>query len=203
MRSFPVLNAHGISSAKTTPTHLSLQDFSRILNLVSDSNMGLSALIPEDFDFHKPDRLNCKRQNVYLTFDDALGSVRKIAEDHGIVATLFVVTNYVGLQNDWPGQPRWVNRERCLSWQEIRRLSDLGWTIGAHTCSHPSFLKISENKTQSEIRDSVKRIEDETGKSCHFFAYPYGHTTREAIQTVNDMELIGFGTHPGWSSVDS
>lgn len=132
-----------------------------------------------------------------LTFDDALASIDRVAETIPVPAILFVVVDHVGRFNDWPSQPAWVPRERCLSWSRIRSLAENGWLIGAHTMNHPLLSQCPPREQQDQIERSKNTIEDRIGKACTLFAYPYGDAPVTARAIVKRNGMIGFGTDPG------
>ncbi len=68
--------------------------------------------------------------------------------------------------------------ECLMTWDELRDLSrEPLVTIGAHTCSHFALAKLSDDDARREIVDSVARLEQELGKPCRHFSYPYGDAT--------------------------
>lgn len=68
--------------------------------------------------------------------------------------------------------------DMIMSWDEIRALAeDPLVTIGAHTCHHYALAKLSETEARTEIALSVRRIEQELGRPCLHFSYPYGDAT--------------------------
>lgn len=132
-----------------------------------------------------------------LTFDDALVSIERVADSIPVPSILFVVVDHVGRFNDWPSQPAWVPRERCLSWSRIRALADKGWLIGAHSMDHPCLGRCSASEQRDQIETSKKTIEDRVGKPCNLFAFPYGDAPVTARRIVEESGMIGFGTNPG------
>jgi peptidoglycan/xylan/chitin deacetylase (PgdA/CDA1 family) len=65
--------------------------------------------------------------------------------------------------------------ELMMTWNEIRQLAaDPLVTIGAHTRRHYALAKLTLADAQAEIEKSVARIEQETGRPCRHFSYPYG-----------------------------
>jgi len=65
--------------------------------------------------------------------------------------------------------------EMILSWDELRALAaDPLVTVGAHTCRHLALAKLDEKTARAEMVDSIARIEQELGKPCRHFSFPYG-----------------------------
>lgn len=109
-----------------------------------------------------------------LSFDDAHISVLQLAApalaELGVTATLFVATAWIGTSDEW------------LDWDGVRRLRDLGWTIGAHSVRHPrmSWALYDETQVQHAARLAIEcaRSREELahalGEAPTLFAYPYG-----------------------------
>ncbi len=195
MKSFPIFTTHGICSGPSTPTHLNDEDFQKFLQNCEPDPHVFNALKKEHFNFY--DDTDCIRK--YITFDDGLESVLRAAEKMPFPGTVFVVTNHVGRHNGWRGQPGWVSREKCMNWCQLKSLVEQGWSVGAHSHNHPSFLKLNPDIIRYEIEYSKKLIEDRLGAGCDFFAYPYGHAPAAAKNAVEEFGMIGLGTEPGWA----
>jgi peptidoglycan/xylan/chitin deacetylase (PgdA/CDA1 family) len=158
----------------------------------ADSIMGLSTL-----DRAELQDATANRPQVVLTFDDALASIDEIVDAVPVPGAIFVVADFVGKRNDWPSQPNWVPRETCLSWSRLRSLADHGWTIGAHTCTHPRLDRLGSQAQREEIERSQRTIEDRLGHACDLFAYPYGDAPASARSVVASQRMTGLGTRPG------
>jgi peptidoglycan/xylan/chitin deacetylase (PgdA/CDA1 family) len=75
-----------------------------------------------------------------------------------------------------------------MNWAEIGQLAaDPLVTIGAHTRRHYALAKLTLAEAHAEIEKSVRRIEQETGKPCRHFSYPYGD---EASAGPREFELV-------------
>ena len=62
-----------------------------------------------------------------------------------------------------------------LNWDQVRVMSESGLIeFGAHTVSHPILTRIPIDQAEYEIRESKKKIEEETGKTVTALAYPNG-----------------------------
>ena len=130
-----------------------------------------------------------------ITFDDALGSVMEIAAPilagHGLTATLFVPTGRVGGDNRWhgTGDPG-IPVQRVMTWEEIGTLAERGWTIGAHTRTHPRLNECADQRLTDELEGAAEDIRTNTGNRPRTLAYPYGANdsrVRVAAGRVYDM----------------
>lgn len=132
-----------------------------------------------------------------ITFDDGLRSILPAAEvlhRFGFTATLFLVTDRMGGDNAWPGQPRGIARQPLLSWPEAIQLRDAGFRFGAHTRQHPRLDRLDDEAIRNELRESRQAIEERLGLPCRLFAYPYGIATAR-VRALASLEFsAAFGT---------
>jgi peptidoglycan/xylan/chitin deacetylase (PgdA/CDA1 family) len=107
----------------------------------------------------------CPARAVALTFDDgymdAYTAALPILQQHGFVATFFVVSGFVG-------QPGY------MGWQEIRALRDAGMEIGAHSISHPDLTTLGLDELRHQVAQSGATIAAELGSPVVSFCYPGG-----------------------------
>jgi peptidoglycan/xylan/chitin deacetylase (PgdA/CDA1 family) len=61
-----------------------------------------------------------------------------------------------------------------LSWDEVDALRGLGFSIGAHTVTHPILSRLSPDRAWQEIHGSKAAIEEVLGEPVRAFAYPNG-----------------------------
>jgi peptidoglycan/xylan/chitin deacetylase (PgdA/CDA1 family) len=129
------------------------------------------------------DLLRGPRRGLHVTFDDAYRSVldavatlRKL----GLPATVFVSTGFAEdgrsldvpeLAADAAAQP---DELATMSWDEVRAIAADDVEIGSHTVSHAHLTRLSDAQLDRELGESRARVEDEVGRPCRFFAYPYG-----------------------------
>lgn len=116
---------------------------------------------------------------VALTFDDALASVATEAAprlaDHGLAATVFVVSQHAGGDNRWGGRTSdRVPTAPVLDWDALGGLAESGWTIGSHTERHPRLSQCSDAELEDELAHSAATIAQRLGTHPRTFAYPYG-----------------------------
>jgi peptidoglycan/xylan/chitin deacetylase (PgdA/CDA1 family) len=126
---------------------------------------------------------------VAITFDDGLESFARIAApllaDHGLPATLFVVTDAVGSTNVWRGRrDSGIPVFSLLDWDELGQLASGGVTLGAHTCTHPNLALAAPDVVEREIVASRTRLIQELGVEVTTFAYPYGGVSAAARDLV-------------------
>lgn len=137
-------------------------------------------------------------RSFLLTFDDGYRNILEHAAPviarYRIPAIVFLITTRVGTTTRWPGQPGWVPDAPLLDWQQLRELAAAGWTLGAHTQTHPRLPAISPADAEREIVTSKKEIEDRCGVRVETFAYPYGATSPAIEHVVGRHYRAAFGT---------
>jgi peptidoglycan/xylan/chitin deacetylase (PgdA/CDA1 family) len=125
------------------------------------------------------------RKAMAVTFDDAYGSILAaglpVLDQLGVPATVFVPTDAAsaGGPMTWSELAQWMGtrheRElRCMSWEELRKLSARGWEIGSHTCSHPHLTELGRERAAAELRLSRAACEEKLQRPCTSLAYPFG-----------------------------
>jgi peptidoglycan/xylan/chitin deacetylase (PgdA/CDA1 family) len=126
------------------------------------------------------------RKSVVLTFDDGYRSFLQYAypilKKHGFTATLFVYTDYVG------------SSANALGWDDLRRLADDGFTIGAHSKSHNDLrrrpgetLEAFTQRMQAELAQPLQVFRGRLGREPRVLAYPYGAYDEDVTRKVQDV----------------
>ena len=63
----------------------------------------------------------------------------------------------------------------CMTWDELRELAcDPLVTIGGHTRAHYALAKLTHAEARFEMEEGNRILEQELGRPCRHFAYPYG-----------------------------
>jgi peptidoglycan/xylan/chitin deacetylase (PgdA/CDA1 family) len=129
---------------------------------------------------HDSNRSACA---VAITVDDGHVSALDIAapalHELGFDAAFFIPTDAIGK----PGQ---------LAKSGIRALSDAGFEIGSHSCSHRSLTSLSVRDCMRETVRSRHVLEDITGRAVAMFAYPFGTRADFNVVTERVLEKAGY-----------
>jgi peptidoglycan/xylan/chitin deacetylase (PgdA/CDA1 family) len=108
---------------------------------------------------------------VVITFDDGYSDFYRdafpILDRYGLNATVFLPTAYIG------DRPAKFKGRNCLTWSEVRELSNYGILFGSHTVTHPQLRELSPADINDEIVNSKKTIEEKLGSAIDSFAYPF------------------------------
>ncbi len=134
-------------------------------------------------------------RTLAVTFDDAFLSVlelaRPILTKLELPATVFVPTAFMSRRQPllWPGVDRWASTPSAgelkgMDWDDLRSLIDLGWEIGAHTCTHPRLTKLDDQAARTELEQSRLQCEEHLAQPCRSVAYPYGDVDPRIANTA-------------------
>lgn len=87
-------------------------------------------------------------------------------------------------------EPWWCNNVQFLSFEQIREMSqDPLCTISAHTISHPRLNTLSYDEQKKEITESIKQLEQITGKRIEHFAYPHGDFNGDTLAILKELGI--------------
>lgn len=129
-------------------------------------------------------------RDLLLTFDDGYGELFERVlpglESRGVPFHVFLVTDYVGRNNDWDlGLGR--RSHRHLDWPEIVEMASRGVTFGSHGATHGDFTRMAPTILRGELDRSKSAIEDRVGAPVRTVSYPFGrynHSVREAVRAA-------------------
>ena len=63
---------------------------------------------------------------------------------------------------------------RAVSWEQAREMAAANIEMGAHTRTHPSLGKVSEEQLRDEVEGAIHDIERQTGQRPASFCFPNG-----------------------------
>jgi peptidoglycan/xylan/chitin deacetylase (PgdA/CDA1 family) len=132
-----------------------------------------------------------------LTFDDGLRSIIEVAGElatRRIPATVFLVTDRMGRDNDWPGQPRSIPRAPLLEWSDLDALAAAGFRFAAHGRTHCRLDRCDDRALDDELRGARDTIEQRLGRACRLMAYPYGVAPARVRRAAMRHFDAAFGT---------
>lgn len=137
-------------------------------------------------------------KSVVITFDDGYSSIYEEAfpmlQTYGYPFTLFLSTQPIddGLNN-------------YMNWDQIREMSDAGVIIANHMVDHPYMLEAKGEETddqrlarlREELARAEQRIEQETGQSHRYLAYPYGEYEPRIKSLLEELSYVGLAQNSG------
>ncbi len=111
-----------------------------------------------------------------LTFDDGYDNTftaaYPILAEHGLTASVFVVTSMLGKPNSWDSN--FFGAFMHLSLSQLKALSSAGWHIGSHGVTHRALTTLSNTDLRRELLDSRQFLEDALGKAITQLSFPFG-----------------------------
>lgn len=137
-----------------------------------------------------------------VAFDDGLRSIVQVADlvaRYRVPATVFLVSDRVGSDSSWPGQPSGVPAEPTLSWAEVDGLARLGFRFASHGATHAPLDRLVGDRLDRELHASRATIEDRTGRPCRLLAYPYGRSSPGVRRAAARGYAAAFGTSQGYA----
>ena len=142
--------------------------------------------------------------SVVVTLDDGFQdnytNAFPIIQQYDIPATIFLATGTLSGKNSWMSAPDFTEKP-MLEWTQVREMNASGINFGAHTVRHPRLSELDKDAALIEITDSKKAIEDGLGKSCDYFAYPYGLFNNETPQLVQQAGFkLACSTRSGFNT---
>lgn len=134
---------------------------------------------------------------VAITIDDGYGENSEHAipalMERNIPCHYFVSTHFVETGEPFPHDVSRGVPLRPNSIEELQRFVQLGVEIGAHSHTHINFgRRLSNSELRVEITDVRKRLQDWTGQSIDYFAFPYGLKQNISQQAIDVIFESGF-----------
>lgn len=128
------------------------------------------------------------RRAVAITIDDGLADAADAAAPallrHGLPATLFVPSGFVGASASWlRGED---GKRPMLSGAALVELAWAGFEIGSHGKLHLAADVNSPELVQRDAAASRAELEQQLGRPVLSFAYPFGYHARRARRAVRD-----------------
>lgn len=144
--------------------------FAAQMKALSDS--GYKTILPDELYEYLVHNISLPPKPVMITFDDTdkeqftIGAAEM--NKYGFKGVYFIMTIS-------------INRKRYMSEEELKKLSDEGHAIEAHTWDHHMVTKYKPADWDTQLVIPQKRLEAITGKPIKYFAYPFGLWNKEAI----------------------
>lgn len=147
-------------------------------------------------------------KSFVITFDDGFRGVRDhalpVLEQHGWPATVFLVTDLIGKQDEWT---RPVNPDGrtypLLDADEIRDMAGRGISFHSHTCTHPSLPTLDDSVLVEELSRSRTTLQESFSFDGDYLAYPFGHLDNRVEHAASSVGYrAAFSTQPGFNRRD-
>ena len=165
----PILCYHQIRDWKPTDSKVSREyivppaAFAAQMRMLADS--GYHTISPDQLYAYLISGARLPSKPILLSFDDTDLDQYTVAypemKKYGFKGMFFIMTVSLG-------------KAHYMSREQVHTLSDDGNTIGSHTWDHHNVKKYEGNDWITQLDKPTKQLEQITGKSIKYFAYPFG-----------------------------
>lgn len=194
----PILTYHSIDDSGSIVS-TARETFRRQIQCLSEA--GYQTISFKELATRLHERRPLPARTIVIAFDDGYRNVFTdafpILQKYGLTGTVFLITDYCGKSNNWPGNLTSLERQPLLSWSEIEEMRRGGFEFGAHTLTHPDLTGIPIQQAEREIVQSQREIQDRLGAEVTSFAYPYGSYGSEIKEIVRNHFLAACSTKLG------
>lgn len=187
-----VLMYHRLLSDREAQNHshwtgVSISDFEEHLKMLESFNF--TPITFNDLRLHLNEELQLPKKPVIITFDDGYKDFYELGyplmQKYGFRAVVFALGDRSIRENIWD-DPNEVERVPLMSDEELIKISENGFEIGAHSCTHPRLTTLKEKDLDREIKESKENLESLLGKEVYSFCYPYGLENMKVRQAVKN-----------------
>jgi len=165
----PILCYHQIRDWKPTDSKVSREyivppaAFAAQMRMLADS--GYHTISPDQLYAYLISGARLPSKPILLSFDDTDLDQYTVAypemKKYGFKGMFFIMTVSLG-------------KAHYMSKEQVHALSEDGNTIGSHTWDHHNVKKYEGNDWITQLDKPTKQLEQITGKSIKYFAYPFG-----------------------------
>ncbi|AOR22534.1 polysaccharide deacetylase family protein [Clostridium taeniosporum] len=171
-----VLGYHSIGNEfKKDPLVVSKDLFRQHLQAIKDA--GYTTITLQQLYDYLYNGAKIPKKSVVITLDDGYKdnytNAFPILKELKMNATMFIIANYLdGGVYMLPSQ--------------VKEMSDYGIEIESHTFNHKELSTLSYDDQLKQLKDSKTKLENLTGKSINFVAYPSGSYNEDTLKAVKE-----------------
>jgi len=163
------------------------EQFEQHLSYLKNSHHHVVSL--DEIEYHLLSGTAIPQNAVAITLDDGFEDnytqAFPLLQKYALPASIFLATGVMGASNVWM-QGRDFPKRAMLNWAQIEEMSRYQITFGAHTVNHAKLSELDDSAAADEIIQSKHRIEDQLGRPCYHFAYPYGLFAKQTPEIVKN-----------------
>jgi peptidoglycan/xylan/chitin deacetylase (PgdA/CDA1 family) len=184
-KQIPILCYHQIRDWKPTDSKVSRDyivppaAFAAQMRMLADS--GYHTISPDQLYAYLISGARLPSKPVLLSFDDTDLDQYTVAypemKKYGFKGMFFIMTVSLG-------------KAHYMSREQVHNLSEEGNTIGSHTWDHHNVKKYEGNDWIMQLDKPTKQLEQITGKSIRYFAYPFGLWNTAAIPELKKRGFV-------------
>lgn len=195
--SLPILTYHAVGD-QASPVFTPIRAFESHLDALTRA--GYTSITSADMVLWLHGGTLTVEKPILITFDDGYASVADAwdrLQAHGVGAMVFLITDYVGKDNRWRGQPATIPTAPLLDWTQIERMAADGCEFAAHTRAHPPLTALAPAQVEDEMREAADIIRARIGQVARVFCYPYGAENAAVRSAAASYFDAAFGTRLG------
>jgi len=184
----PILMYHYVSvppanaDAIRRDLSVSPQAFEEQLRYLKDN--GYQTISLDDLNRHLQRGDVLPEKPIILTFDDGYRDNFDFAfpllVKYGFTGAFFLTTAPIDQEN-----------EAYLTWPQVTVMSRMGMDIEPHSYTHPDLRGKPLDYVVWQVIGSKEAIEERTGKTCRFFAYPSGLYDQQVVDVLRSAYFWG------------
>ena len=173
----PILNYHRVDNKDDNPSTLKVADFEAQIKFLVDG--GYSVITPDELVDARQGGKSLPKNPVIICFDDGHDDIYRnvfpVLQKYNVRATLFVVTNHIGMSE-------------FLTWPQAQELQASGLVdIENHTMSYVDLTRVKGDKLWEQIYGAKQAIEWALKKPSKFISFPEGKYTVAAEETAKEL----------------
>lgn len=174
-----ILEYHKINDRTKDEYTVSTADFAAQMDALKED--GYTTISVLDFLRAKKGKQELPEKPVIVTFDDGYSDnyteALPILEKRGMKATVFMVTNDIGL----PGY---------LSWDQLFDMEKRGVELGSHTANHLPLTNMTLDEARDELQKSKLQMEWKGLKTIFVLSYPNGKYDKFMPKLLKEQEYL-------------
>ena len=184
----PVLMYHSISDDKSNLS-ISPKEFDNQIKYLKESG----------YNTIKFNKINDENKHpVIITFDDGykdnIINALPILKKYNFSSICFIVSDYIGGTNIWDQNHKKYVRKELLNKNDLIEWIKYGMSIGSHSKTHQSLVKLNDNEVNDEIFQSKHDIQSIIGYEVDSFSYPFGNINKLSAAKVKNAYKFAVST---------
>lgn len=195
-----ILQYHHVNDHTPKSTSISPAQFEVHLQYLKDNNFNVVPL-SEIIEAIKQQK-ELADKTVAITFDDAfidvLTQAKPILDMFSFPYTIYVNPAIIDREEH-------KQKSHYLSWIQLKAMADEGVIIANHGYEHDSMARVAEGLTKEQwltkqtelLLKAEKIIEENTGQSWRYFAYPYGEYDVAVQNWAKQNNFVAFSQQSG------
>jgi peptidoglycan/xylan/chitin deacetylase (PgdA/CDA1 family) len=171
----PILMYHRIATIPNDRNTVSPAMFEQQLQYLKKH--GYTTISLQDLYHHFTTQSPLPPKSIILTFDDGyednLTNALPLLRKYGMIATVCIISNWIGKENDWE---HYKDKPHCrtMDLAQLQEWLQQGMSICAHTANHPFLSRLNNEEILYELSNCKSTLEEHLHIPIDFLCYPYG-----------------------------